>query len=134
MYSHIMVFARAYRIKMTICGFITGLIGNLGYCMYAFKIRNKNPEFNFFIAAQEFSIFRLSFLFGLIEIINYGLIQARMPAGFSKIVAYIYIGFIVSVNILAVIYNAIVKGMWHWQTGIVAIIYYLGIITVMMIY
>lgn len=77
MYSHIMVLARAYRIKMSICGFITGLVGNLGYVAYSFKIRNNSSDYNFFIAAQEFSIFRLSFIFGLVEIINYTFIHAR---------------------------------------------------------
>lgn len=133
MYANIMVFARAYRIKMTICGFVTGLMGNLGYVAYSFKIRNKSPDFNFFISAQEFSIFRLSFVFGLVEIINYTMIHSRLDFN-TKITAYIYIGLVVSINILAVLYNLCVKGMWHWQTGIVAIIYYLGIITVMMIY
>jgi len=79
-------------------------MGNLGYLAYSFKIRNNNPDFNFFIAAQEFSIFRLSFVFGLVEIINYTFIHSRLDFN-SKLMAFIYIGMMVSINVLAVLYN-----------------------------
>lgn len=130
---HVMVLGRAFRLKESILGLFTGFISSLGYMIYAFSIRNHSKDYNYFITAQEYSIFRVSFLFGLVQVIDQIILHSK-PALASKLVPLTYIGTIMGVNILAIIYNSLTKGVWHWQVGIVAWLILLGNIALTLIY
>lgn len=133
MFLHIMVFARAFRLKMSIVGFLTGSVSSLGYVIYGFSIKNYGGDYNYFITAQEYSIFRWALMFGFQQIIDQMFINSRATF-YSKLVPFIFMGTILGVNVIAVIYNIIVKGNWHWQTGIFSLMIYCCLIAVMMIF
>lgn len=133
MFLHIMVLIRAFRIKQSIAGFVNGFVSTAGYVIYGYSIRNHSKEYNYFITAQEYSIFRWAFMFGLMQMINMLFLSVK-PSFYTKLPVYTWIVAIGTANILAVIYNMIMKGMWHWGTGIVSLILYAGCIAIILIF
>jgi hypothetical protein len=116
MFLHIMVFARAFRLKMSIVGFLTGSVSSLGYVIYGFSIKNYGGDYNYFITAQEYSIFRWALMFGFQQIIDQMFIHSRANF-YSKLVPFIFMGTIVGVNIIAVIYNLESRGIGIGRLG-----------------
>lgn len=128
-----MLLGRAWRLKQSFIGAIIGLSLSIGFVIYAFSIRNVSKDYNYFITSQEYSIFRLSFIFGIVQFLGL-FITVNPPFFNSKIVIWVWIGSIVLVNVFAIIYNAIVKSVWHWQLGIIAFTLYSCCILIMIMF
>lgn len=128
-----MCIGKAMRLKQSFIGLINGLVGSMGYVIYGFSIRNISKEYNYFITAQEYSIYRWSFMFGFVRILNL-FFGGVTPLFYSKVTVYTWMLFIVFANVLAVCYNICMKSVWHWQTGIFALFNLLCCVVVMLIF
>jgi predicted membrane channel-forming protein YqfA (hemolysin III family) len=123
MFDHIMVLSRAYRIKQSVVGMVNGFICTLGYVIYGFSVRNHSKEYNYFITAQEYSIFRWSFVWGFVQICDQIIFSSKTEF-YKKLVPFVMVGTIFGVNVLAPFYNCCSKAMWHWQVGVAALMVY----------
>ena len=99
-FEHIMVFGRAFRLKQSVVGMVNGFISTLGYIIYGFSVRGHSTQYNYFITAQEYSIFRWSFLWGFVQISDQIFFASKTEI-YKKMVPFIMVGAMFAVNILA---------------------------------